>query len=179
MKAKVWVHVLIAALSVLIVSSVVWAQEQDSEENKLNLNLATLDELKELPGTTEEMAQAIFDNRPYESFVNVLEIDDITEDFIISIEDIAETKVLNINSAKISELKLLPGITVEMAEAIIEARPYEIIEELLKIKGIGEEELVNLQGFIKAAPREEGEEAEDKGWKTRKRDYLGTESTQP
>lgn len=166
---------LFVALSLMIVSSMALAQEASSENadtKKLNLNIATLKELKALPGITQETAQAVIDHRPYEKTEDILKISGITKETLANIKEQVEVKKLNINTATISELKILPGITTELAEAIIEGRSYKIVEELLKIKGIGEKELAKLQGFIEAKPREE-EEEEKKGWKTRKRNYPG------
>ena len=158
-------------LGVLIIASLMlagvaaWAQEEEEkvETEKRNLNVATLEELQELPGMTDEIAQAIIEHRPYESFLNVVELEEVSEEFLISIEDIAEVKRLNINTATSEELQRLPGITPELADAIIASGPYEITEELFKVKGIGEEEISNLFGYIAAAPEEPG----DKGWKRR------------
>ena len=141
---------------------------QDNEEEtgarKLNLNIATLEELLELPGITDDMAQTIFEHRPYESFLNVMELEGISEEFLVSIEDIAEVALLNINTATSEELQRLPGMTPELADAIIANGPYKVIEELYKVKGIGEEEFAKLAGYIAASP----EDAGDKGWKPRK-----------
>ena len=82
-----------------------------------------------------------------------------------------EIKKLNLNSATIDELKALPGMTPEIAEAIIEGRPYKIVDELLKIKGIGEKELTKLQDFLEAKPPEEENDSEGKGWQTRERNF--------
>jgi len=153
------------------------SQEEPSEMPKLNLNFATLEELQELPDITPEMAQDILENRPYASFVDVLELEGITEEWLISIEEIAEATLLNINSATIVELEALPGITTELAEAIVAERPYKISEELLKIKGIGEKQLQQIQGFIDAQPAED-DDAGDKGWKLRKKNPL-LPGTQP
>lgn len=160
-------------ISVMIVGFGVYAQQTESQEEplevpKLNLNFAALEEIQELPDVTPEIAQVIFENRPYASFVDLLELEGITEDWLISIEEIAEATLLNINTATVVELEALPGVTTELAEAIVAERPYEIIEELLKIKGIGEEQLQQFQGFIDAQPAE-NDDAGDKGWKLRKK----------
>lgn len=53
---------------------------------------------------------------------------------------------VSINSASIDELDSLPGIGTSTANKIIEARPYNKIEDLMDIEGIGEktfEEMVS------------------------------------
>lgn len=153
-------------------------QEEPLETPKLHLNFAELEKLQELPDVTPEIAQTIFENRPYASFVDLLELEGITEDWLVSIEEIAEVRLLNINSATVAELQMLPGITAEVAESIVAERPYEIIEELYQISGIGEEEFKQLQGFIEAQPAE-NDDAGDKGWKLRKKNPLLLPGTQP
>lgn len=141
-----------------------WAQEeQQPEPAKLNVNLTTFEELRELPEMTDDIAQAIIDNRPYASFLDVLELDAVSEDVLVAIEDVAEAALLNINTASAEELQRLPGITPELADAIIETGPYEIVEELYKVPGIGEEVFAELDGYITVAEEEGG----DKGWKRR------------
>mgnify|MGYP003831478351 FL=1 len=45
---------------------------------------------------------------------------------------------MNINNASLEKLDSLPGIGPVMAQKIIDGRPYEKIEDLLNVSGIGE-----------------------------------------
>lgn len=59
---------------------------------------------------------------------------------------------INLNTAQVDELTLLPGIGVKKAEAIVTARqakPFEKAEDLLEIKGIGPKMLEKLNPYIK------------------------------
>lgn len=59
----------------------------------------------------------------------------------------SDSDLVNINSASIDELDRLPGIGPATAQKIINARPFESIEELLDVSGIGNSkynEIVNL-----------------------------------
>ena len=47
------------------------------------------------------------------------------------------TLVVNINSATAAELETLPGIDLALAQLIIEGRPYQTIEDLDRVQGIG------------------------------------------
>ncbi len=47
------------------------------------------------------------------------------------------TKKININKATAKELESLPGIGPALSKRIIEGRPYEKIEDIQKVKGIG------------------------------------------
>ena len=65
---------------------------------------------------------------------------------------IPASKSININSAPISELILLPGIGEKTAEAIIDYRKKHIkfnsLEEILNVKGIGVKKLNKIKMFI-------------------------------
>jgi competence ComEA-like helix-hairpin-helix protein len=59
--------------------------------------------------------------------------------FILSVDKI------DINTATLSQLDELIGIGPKYAQAIIDARPYSSVDDLLKIKGIGEKTLQKIK----------------------------------
>lgn len=62
------------------------------------------------------------------------------------------TGVVNINTAGVEQLQLLPRIGPALAERIIEFReahgPFGSIEELVAVKGIGESSLARLEPYV-------------------------------
>lgn len=56
---------------------------------------------------------------------------------------------ININSADKDQLALLPGVGPIIAERIIELRPFEAVDELLNVKGIGEKTLEKIQPQVR------------------------------
>ncbi len=60
---------------------------------------------------------------------------------------------ININTATSEELQLLPGIGQSTAQKIIEFRqangPFSSLDDLVKVKGIGEAKLGKIRSFIK------------------------------
>lgn len=59
---------------------------------------------------------------------------------------------ININSATVEQLEMLPRIGTKTAQSIIEYRtqngPFKKVEDLTNVKGIGEKTLEELKSFI-------------------------------
>jgi len=60
---------------------------------------------------------------------------------------------INLNTADEEQLKELPGIGPALARRIMAARPFESIEGLLEVQGIGEKKLEQLRPFVTARSR--------------------------
>jgi competence protein ComEA len=62
------------------------------------------------------------------------------------------TGVVNVNTATVEELQLLPGIGESRARALIEARKqlggFKSVEQLVEVKGIGPAALERLRPFV-------------------------------
>lgn len=65
-----------------------------------------------------------------------------------------ESTRIDPNTAARDELMSLPGVGEKTADAIIEARPYETVQDLLKAAGIGPVSLKKIEPFLEiAAPK--------------------------
>jgi len=68
----------------------------------------------------------------------------------------AVTGVVNINSASVTDLEVLPGIGAKTAALIVEYRqkngPFKKIEELMNVRGVGEKSFLKLKEQITVAP---------------------------
>jgi competence protein ComEA len=63
----------------------------------------------------------------------------------VAVAEAADSRV-NVNTAKFTELDALPGISAATAREIMRGRPYETVDDLLRVKGIGPATLRRLQG---------------------------------
>ncbi|MCX7671078.1 MAG: ComEA family DNA-binding protein [Anaerolineae bacterium] len=60
----------------------------------------------------------------------------------------ASGKLINLNTATLEELDTLPGIGPATAQRIIEGRPYATVEDLLRVKGIGQATFDKLKDLV-------------------------------
>ena len=56
---------------------------------------------------------------------------------------------LDLNSASVEKLDTLPGVGPETAKAIVKGRPYETVDDLAKVKGIGPATIEKLRERVK------------------------------
>jgi competence protein ComEA len=65
--------------------------------------------------------------------------------------------LVNLNSATVSQLQMLPGIGAKTAERIVQYRekngPFKKIEELMNIQGIGEKTFLRLKPQLTVAAK--------------------------
>jgi len=57
-------------------------------------------------------------------------------------------KLVDLNAASVDELDTLPGVGPATAQRIIEGRPYGAVEDLLRVKGIGQATFDKLKDLV-------------------------------
>lgn len=69
-----------------------------------------------------------------------------------ALADTEKGAVVNINTASVQELQLLPRVGPSLAQRIVEFRekngPFKRAEELMRVKGIGEKTFALLQPYV-------------------------------
>ncbi len=148
--------------------------DSTSEMEKLAINSEDLDILKSLPGLTPELAEEIVKGRPYTKIEDLLEVKGMDEETLTKLKEFIEIDKLNVNFATSEALQALPGITPQLAEAIIKGRPYVSMEDLLKVEGMSKEAFAKFQAYVEAT-LEKKEQDETRGRKSNLRKLpLGT-----
>ncbi len=146
MKAKYYFG-LIMFIGVLFISAGVSLAQEAEPAPLLNINVASSEELQALPGMNVELATAIIAARPYADLEGLQKkVTGISEEALAGIE----VAKINVNSATLEELLLLPGVTQEIAQAIMAGRPYFTMEDLLNVEGISKEKLTELEKYAEA-----------------------------
>ncbi len=56
--------------------------------------------------------------------------------------------IVNINTATEVELRSIPGIGATRAAQIVVGRPYETVDDLIRVSGIGERSLESIRPFV-------------------------------
>ena len=71
-------------------------------------------------------------------------------------ESLLEGEAIDINSAPVEDLQRLPGIGEKRAQAIVAWReehgPFQSVDELIQVSGIGEKLLAGLRDYAAAGP---------------------------
>jgi len=58
------------------------------------------------------------------------------------------SKPVNLNTATLDELDTLPGVGPATAQRIVEGRPYGAIDDLMRVKGIGQATFDKLKDLV-------------------------------
>lgn len=120
---------------------------------KVDINSASVEELQKLNGIGTILAQRIVDARPYKTLdelkskvtgIGVAKLQAIKDQGLAVAESFPEK--VDLNKASLYDLQFLVGVGVPLAQKIIDARPYQSVDELKdKVVGIGEVKLQDIK----------------------------------
>lgn len=79
----------------------------------------------------------------------------------LGIGPLAEGETIDLNQASVDELQRLPGIGPALAARILAGRPYESVEDLLAVSGIGEVTLDRISEYLVITGEANGSEETD------------------
>jgi len=138
------------------------SEEIIDEGALININLASLDVLKRLPGIDEDLAEGIMNSglRPYAAINELLLVEDMTKEKFMLIKDMITVYgngKVNINTASRGVLLCL-GLDEELVDVIMDFRKVNKIEKKEDSEETSEEEEEEEEDAIEA------EEEEDYGF---------------
>ncbi len=129
-------------------------REKDAPKGLVDINSASAEELRTLPGIGEAHARKIIDGRPHKSLADLAGAG-VPASTIEKIRPLADAKPLpdpvDVNADPLAKLETLPGVGPALAREIVAARPIAGYDDIAKLKGIGPAKLDALKGRLKFA----------------------------
>jgi competence protein ComEA len=124
-------------------------------KKSIDLNSATDEELRELPGVGEAYSHRIIEGRPYRTFADLSKAG-LPAATVARLEPMAVINPLpaavDVNHATTQQLQTLPGIGPALAQELIAGRPYSGYSDVGKLRGIGPAKLDALRGRLEFGP---------------------------
>ena len=122
----------------------------------IDLNSASAKQIASIPHITNKIAKIILEVRPI-TFLDQLvgigglrnsQVDDINA-YVVQKRSVPDVTLIDLNTDTIHKLNSLPAISRKKAQAIIENRPYEFLEDIIDVKGISDKTINDLIGLVK------------------------------
>ena len=140
------------------------ATKAPASSGPIDLNSADQAALEGLPGIGPVLAGEIIAARPFKSIDDLKNVKGISQTKLNALKDLVTVnqeddaadvnpklnpgQTININTASEDQLTRLLGIGPVKAKAIIAARPYSKIEDIMKVKGIKEKTFAKIKDYI-------------------------------
>jgi competence protein ComEA len=116
--------------------------------NRVDINKADLQELAAVPRLNAATAALIYEKRPFEKFEDLLEIKGIGPKLLELLRPYLKFSPIDINKAGAEQLTTIPRLSPTLAARIIDGRPYETLEEIKNLKGIGTRLYAHLYPYL-------------------------------
>lgn len=173
MKKYSWLAVGIIAL-VLAMSGVACAQSQGAQPMQegsqqqaqqqmqqgamelVNVNTASEQELQQIPGLDQSLAQSIVQHRqtngPFQSVDDLAQVQGMDDQKLQGMRGYLTAEKLNINTAQAEDLQMVPGMDQSLAQSIIQYReangPFQSVDDLTKVQGMDDQKLQSVQNYL-------------------------------
>lgn len=83
-----------------------------------------------------------------EADLSAVGLERVIEDGMMIYLPLQDERLISLNRATEQELQTIPGIGPVKAQSIIASRPFSCIEDLMKVKGIGEKSYLKLRTYV-------------------------------
>ena len=119
----------------------------------ININTCSSADLQSIPGVGAVLARRIVEERPYDSLEDVVLVKGVSTNVMhvlrqrsvaviaandnLTESDWSNITTLDINNCDEKLLLQLPGVGLKIADRIVSGRPFDYIDDLREIKGIG------------------------------------------
>ena len=156
---RIGVSAAIIAL-VLIMSGMAYAQAQDAQQQAgaelVNVNIATIEELQQVPGMDQALAQSIVEyrqaNGPFSSVKDLSKGQGMDEQKLKGMKGDLTAEKIDINTATAEQLKNIPGMDESLAQSIVDYRqangPFSSVDDLSQVSGITEDKLIIIREHV-------------------------------
>lgn len=130
-------------------------QTQAAGPTKVNINLATAQEMQKIPGMTQTLAQDIINyrmaNGPFGSVNDLKHVKGITDQSMESLRLHVQVKS-NLNTSSAQDLSKVPGVSRTVAQNIVSYReangPFSSMDDLKRVSGVDDYTLGLMKKFI-------------------------------
>ncbi|MFY9398124.1 MAG: ComEA family DNA-binding protein [Desulfomonilia bacterium] len=158
---RIGVSAAIIAL-VLIMSGMAYAQAQDAQQQAgaelVNVNIATIEELQQVPGMDQALAQSIVEyrqaNGPFSSVKDLSKVQGMDEQKLKGMKGYLTAEKIDINTATAEQLKNIPGMDESLAQSIVDYRqangPFSSVDGLSQVQGMDQQKLDSVKGYLTA-----------------------------
>jgi DNA uptake protein ComE-like DNA-binding protein/prefoldin subunit 5 len=114
----------------------------------IDVNTALAVDLVGVPNMNAALAEQITENKPYQRYEDLLKIKGMGPVLLEKFRPYLKISPIDVNSATVEELAVLPRLSRSIAEKIILGRPYADLEEIRAVKGMGARSLELLKPYL-------------------------------
>jgi competence protein ComEA len=124
--------------------------------DKIDINTATAEHLKNIPGMDESLAQSVVDyrqaNGPFSSVDDLSQVQGMDQQKIDSVKDYLTADKINLNTATAEHLQVIPGMDQALAQGIVDYRqangPFSSVDDLSQVQGMDQQKIDSIKEHV-------------------------------